>query len=45
VDDARPAVAGGASVMLSSGLWVEGQAVGGADRASRGWGLSAHVMF
>ena len=45
VDDARPAVAGGASVMLSGGLWVEGQAIGGADRASRGWGLSAHVMF
>jgi len=45
VDDARPAAAGGASVMLSGGLWVEGQAFGGADRASRGWGLSAHVMF
>jgi F plasmid transfer operon protein TraF len=45
VDEARPAVAGGASVLVTGGLWVEGQAMGGADRASRGWGLSAHVMF
>jgi hypothetical protein len=45
VDDARPAITGGASVAVAGGVWVEGQAVGGADRAARGWGLAAHVMF
>ena len=45
VDDARTAVSGGASVGLISGVWVEAQATGGADRTTRGWGIDAHVMF
>ena len=45
VDEARAAVSGGASVGLTSGVWVETQATGGADRTTRGWGIDAHVMF
>ncbi len=45
VDEARAAVSGGASVGLTSGVWVEAQATGGADRTTRGWGIDAHVMF
>ncbi len=43
--DRRPVGAGGLSVAVRSGLYVEGQASRGGDRADRGWSLGARVTF
>lgn len=43
--EARPSAAGGASVVVGSGFWVEARATRGGDDAERGWGIAAHVMF
>ena len=43
--DARPVVAGGASLALRSGMYVDGEATVGTDQARRGWGLGLRVTF
>jgi len=43
--DARPVVAGGVSVALRSGMYIDGQATAGKDQARRGWGLGLRVTF
>jgi len=45
IDDARPAVSGGASVALRAGLLLEAQGTRGEDRRDRGWGLTARLTF
>ena len=45
IDAARPAASFGGSVAVSTGVFVEGQATAGSDRAPRGWGLSLHVQY
>ncbi len=45
VDEARPAASAGASVAVAGGIWIEAEATGGGDSSTRGWGVSAHVMF
>jgi hypothetical protein len=42
---ARPVVAGGASVALRSGMYLDGEATVGADQARRGWGVGLRVTF
>lgn len=43
--EARPIVAGGASVMIRSSIVVDGQVSGGRADATRGWSLAARVTF
>jgi len=43
--DARPIVAGGASVMVRSSIFVDAHVSGGRADDTRGWGLSARVSF
>ena len=43
--DARPVIAGGASVALRPAIYVDGEATVGADQARRGWGLALRVTF
>jgi len=43
--DARPVAAGGASVAVRSGMYVDGEATVGTDQARRGWGLGLRVTF
>src|SRR5580765_8017771 len=45
IDAARPAASFGGSVAVSTGVFVEGQATAGSDRAPRGWGVSLHVQY
>ncbi len=45
VGEARPAASGGVSVAVRSGLYVDGQATQGADRARKGWGLALRMTF
>jgi hypothetical protein len=44
-DGARPTASVGGSVAVSSGVFVEGQATAGSDRAAKGWGVSVHAQF
>jgi hypothetical protein len=43
--DARPVVAGGASVALLSAVYIDGEVTLGKDEARRGWGLGLRVTF
>ncbi|HXE79687.1 MAG TPA: conjugal transfer protein TraF [Vicinamibacterales bacterium] len=45
VDDARPAVSGGISVALRTGLLIEAQATRGEDDHDRGWSAGARLTF
>ena len=43
--EARPSASAGASVALAGGVWIEAEGTGGGESTTRGWGVSAHVMF
>ncbi|MBI1874271.1 MAG: hypothetical protein HYS05_10370 [Acidobacteria bacterium] len=45
IGEARPIVAGGASVMIRSSIVVDGQVSGGRADEMRGWSLAARVSF
>jgi hypothetical protein len=45
IDAARPTGSVGGSVAVSSGVFIEGQATAGSDRAATGWGVSVHVQY
>jgi len=45
VDDARPSASGGASVALTTSIWLDAQATGGSDRADRSWSLGLRARF
>ena len=45
IDDARPAASGGASVAITTLLWVDVQATGGSDRADRSWTVGLRARF
>jgi hypothetical protein len=45
VGAARPAVSGGASVAVKTGVFVEAHVTGGGDRATHGWGVAGRVTF
>lgn len=45
VGDVRPAVSGGLSVALRTGLLIEAHATRGEDARDRGWGVGARLTF
>lgn len=45
IDDVRPAVSGGVSVALRTGLLIEAHGTRGEDARDRGWGLGARLTF
>jgi hypothetical protein len=45
VDDARVAGSVGGSVAVRRGVFVEGEATAGGDRAASGWGVSLHLQY
>src|SRR5262249_31388046 len=45
VGDSRVATSGGASLMLRSGLYADGQLTGGSDVSRRGWSAALRLTF
>jgi hypothetical protein len=45
IDAARPSVSGGGSVALTTSIWLDAQATGGADTADRSWSLGLRARF
>ena len=45
IDEARPAVSGGASVALRTGLLIEAHGTRGGDARDRGWGAGVRLTF
>lgn len=43
--DARPSASGGASVRLTSLIWIDGQGTAGGDDADRGWSVGLRARF
>lgn len=43
--DARPSVSGGASVRLTSLIWIDTQGTAGSDDADRGWSVGLRARF
>jgi hypothetical protein len=43
--DARPVIAGGASIALRSAMYIDVEATVGKDQSRRGWGLGFRVTF
>jgi len=45
VDEARPSASGGASLALTTSIWLDAQATGGADTTDRSWSLGLRARF
>jgi hypothetical protein len=45
IDEAFPSGAFGASVAITSSIWIDGQVTRGARDAERGWGVSLRTVF